>query len=213
MSEYDDGLMEAWRRWAEKHDIQIVTPQSIAWPLHDPETSAMDLITPRRTKVRYSLWRSRQDAMREWDASLARTVLGIKEVEAWRNEHHARAQRDAYLSRVYADFEATAEVNGSRVRLTPHVWPDGDVTYSVPNGEPVSNVSLPHVPGQSVWFRGISVRKVKRMPAWIPDWLRRAIIRAVPSCTLWRPTSWSDRMVLKIWPYWVVDRMDIEELS
>ncbi len=47
-------------------------------------------------------------------------------------------------------------------------------------------------------------------PTWIVL-LRQALIRAMPTCTLWAVDLYQDRVHLRFWPRWGVYRRDIED--
>lgn len=42
-------------------------------------------------------------------------------------------------------------------------------------------------------------------------WLRRAIVRAAPTCTLWRYDVWADCMRFVFWPRWTATYQEIED--
>jgi hypothetical protein len=60
--------------------------------------------------------------------------------------------------------------------------------------------------GDGDWAGEFRVSPYRKM-----SWLRRLIVRAIPTCTLWRQDDYLPRWRFVLWPSLVVGREEIEE--
>jgi hypothetical protein len=166
-----------------------------------------------RSKVRYDLFRARRDVKRArkiWNRGWARFNLSPDYTPA----------DDWYLpTKVLSDPRLIDPQRQDRDPLSlfgiyrgndPRDWYQWDNDIIRFEVRPSDIFTIPPVTHN--WF-AMSEWHPRRLPTWLPNWLRRAIINAIPTCTLWDQVDNVQAVRLRIWPHWVVDKFEMENTA